>query len=55
MGDPKVVRVGKVDSVELDGAKVMVTFRVKDAWVGDRWDDTKDLASDGWNEVKSWF
>lgn len=26
-----------------------------DEWVGDRWDDTKDLASDGWNEVKSWF
>lgn len=26
-----------------------------DEWVGDRWDDTKDIASDGWNEVKGWF
>ncbi|GAA2598178.1 MCE family protein [Actinomadura fulvescens] len=30
------VKVGKVTAVELDGAKVRVEFRVKDAWVGDR-------------------
>lgn len=29
------VRVGKVRDVELDGDKVLVRFRVKDAWVGD--------------------
>lgn len=26
-----------------------------DDWVGDRWDDTKDVASDGWDTVKGWF
>ncbi|WP_104108264.1 hypothetical protein [Nocardioides sp. 616] len=26
-----------------------------DEWVGDRWDDTKDVAKDGWNTVKGWF
>ncbi len=26
-----------------------------DDWVGDRWDDTKDLASDGWDTVTGWF
>jgi phospholipid/cholesterol/gamma-HCH transport system substrate-binding protein len=30
------VKVGKVSDVELDGDKVVVTFKVKDAWVGDR-------------------
>src|SRR2546430_2748896 len=30
------VKVGKVKDVELDGDKVVVTFKVKDAWVGDR-------------------
>jgi phospholipid/cholesterol/gamma-HCH transport system substrate-binding protein len=30
------VKVGKVTKVELDGAKVKVSFKVKDAWVGDR-------------------
>ncbi|MFJ6671020.1 MCE family protein [Actinosynnema sp. NPDC091369] len=30
------VKVGKVTDVELDGDKVKVSFRVKDAWVGDR-------------------
>lgn len=30
------VKVGKVTDVELDGDKVRVSFRVKDAWVGDR-------------------
>lgn len=29
------VKVGKVTDVELSGDKVMVTFKVKDAWVGD--------------------
>jgi len=29
------VKVGKVTDVELDGDKVLVTFKVKDAWVGD--------------------
>ncbi len=29
------VKVGKVTDVELSGDKVLVTFRVKDAWVGD--------------------
>ncbi|MGC5360463.1 MCE family protein [Streptomyces sp. DT24] len=29
------VKVGKVTGVSLDGAKVKVTFRVKDAWIGD--------------------
>ena len=29
------VKVGKVTDVELAGDKVMVTFKVKDAWVGD--------------------
>lgn len=28
------VKVGEVTGVELDGAKVKVTFRVKDAWIG---------------------
>ncbi|MFF5261175.1 MCE family protein [Actinomadura viridis] len=28
------VKVGKVTGVELDGAKVKVTFRVKDTWIG---------------------
>lgn len=26
-----------------------------DDFVGDAWDGTKDLAGDGWSEVKSWF
>lgn len=26
-----------------------------DDFVGGAWDGTKDLASDGWGEVKSWF
>jgi phospholipid/cholesterol/gamma-HCH transport system substrate-binding protein len=30
------VKVGKVTDVELSGDKVMVTFKVKDAWVGDK-------------------
>lgn len=30
------VKVGKVSDVELDGDRVVVTFKVKDAWVGDR-------------------
>jgi phospholipid/cholesterol/gamma-HCH transport system substrate-binding protein len=30
------VKVGAVSDVELDGDKVMVTFKVRDAWVGDR-------------------
>lgn len=30
------VKVGKVTEVELDGDKVKVSFKVKDAWVGDR-------------------
>jgi phospholipid/cholesterol/gamma-HCH transport system substrate-binding protein len=30
------VKVGKVKDVSLDGDKVVVTFKVKDAWVGDR-------------------
>jgi phospholipid/cholesterol/gamma-HCH transport system substrate-binding protein len=30
------VKVGKVSDVELDGDRVVVTFRVKDAWIGDR-------------------
>ncbi|WP_158844915.1 MCE family protein [Saccharothrix deserti] len=30
------VKVGKVTKVELDGDKVKVSFKVKDAWVGDR-------------------
>jgi len=30
------VKVGKVSDVELEGDRVIVTFRVKDAWVGDR-------------------
>ncbi len=30
------VKVGKVSDVELEGDRVVVTFRVKDAWVGDR-------------------
>ncbi|HVK21936.1 MAG TPA: MCE family protein [Actinokineospora sp.] len=30
------IKVGKVSDVELDGDKVVVSFRVKDAWVGDR-------------------
>lgn len=29
------VQVGRVDGVELDGAKVKVSFTVEDAWVGD--------------------
>lgn len=29
------VKVGRVTGVALDGAKVKVTFRIKDAWVGD--------------------
>lgn len=29
------LKVGKVTGVELKGAKVRVTFRVKDAWIGD--------------------
>jgi len=30
------VKVGKVSDVELDGDRVVVTFKVKDAWVGDK-------------------
>ncbi len=30
------VKVGKVTDVELDGDKVLVTFRVNNAWLGDR-------------------
>lgn len=30
------VRVGAVDSIELAGDRVLVTFKVKDAWIGDR-------------------
>jgi phospholipid/cholesterol/gamma-HCH transport system substrate-binding protein len=30
------VKVGKVTDVELDNDKVVVTFKVKDAWVGDK-------------------
>jgi phospholipid/cholesterol/gamma-HCH transport system substrate-binding protein len=30
------VKVGKVSDVELEGDRVVVTFKVKDAWVGDR-------------------
>lgn len=30
------VKVGEVTGVSLDGAKVKVTFAVKDAWIGDR-------------------
>ncbi|HEX6353904.1 MCE family protein [Actinophytocola sp.] len=30
------VKVGKVSDVSLDGANVVVTFKVKDAWVGDQ-------------------
>ncbi len=30
------VKVGKVSDVELSGSNVLVTFKVKDAWVGDR-------------------
>ncbi|ONI82803.1 ABC transporter substrate-binding protein [Saccharothrix sp. ALI-22-I] len=30
------VKVGKVTDVELDGDRVKVSFKVKDAWVGDR-------------------
>jgi phospholipid/cholesterol/gamma-HCH transport system substrate-binding protein len=30
------VKVGKVTDVELSGGNVMVTFKVKDAWIGDR-------------------
>jgi len=30
------VKVGKVSDIELDGDRVLVTFKVKDAWVGDR-------------------
>jgi phospholipid/cholesterol/gamma-HCH transport system substrate-binding protein len=30
------VKVGKVSDVELSGANVLVTFKVKDAWVGDQ-------------------
>ncbi len=26
-----------------------------DDWVAGQWDDTKDVASDGWNTVKGWF
>lgn len=26
-----------------------------DDWVGDRWDDTKDTASDAWDTVTGWF
>ncbi|WP_248581891.1 hypothetical protein [Nocardioides sp. InS609-2] len=26
-----------------------------DEWVGDRWDDTKDVVSDGWDTVTGWF
>jgi phospholipid/cholesterol/gamma-HCH transport system substrate-binding protein len=30
------VKVGKVSDVDLEGDRVVVTFKVKDAWVGDR-------------------
>ena len=30
------VKVGKVTDVDLDGASVLVSFKVKDAWMGDR-------------------
>jgi phospholipid/cholesterol/gamma-HCH transport system substrate-binding protein len=30
------IKVGSVSDVELDGDRVVVSFRVKDAWVGDR-------------------
>lgn len=30
------IKVGEVDSVELDNDEVLVTFKVKDAWVGDK-------------------
>ncbi|EHY90061.1 MCE family protein [Saccharomonospora azurea] len=30
------VRVGEVTDIELDGAKVLVSFKVSDAWLGDR-------------------
>lgn len=30
------VKVGKVNDVDLEGDRVVVTFRVRDAWVGDR-------------------
>ncbi|MEV6406531.1 MCE family protein [Streptomyces bobili] len=30
------VRVGEVEDVALDGPRVKVTFKVKDAWIGDR-------------------
>lgn len=30
------VKVGEVSDIELDGDRVVVTFKVKDAWVGDR-------------------
>jgi phospholipid/cholesterol/gamma-HCH transport system substrate-binding protein len=30
------VKIGKVTDVELEGGHVTVTFRVKDAWIGDR-------------------
>ncbi|NBH07079.1 MCE family protein [Amycolatopsis sp. SID8362] len=30
------VKVGKVSDIELDGASVKVSFKVKDAWLGDR-------------------
>jgi phospholipid/cholesterol/gamma-HCH transport system substrate-binding protein len=30
------IKVGEVDSVELDNDQVLVTFKVKDAWVGDK-------------------
>lgn len=30
------IKVGKVSDVELDGDKVLVTFKIKDAWIGDR-------------------
>jgi phospholipid/cholesterol/gamma-HCH transport system substrate-binding protein len=30
------VKVGKVSDVELDGDRVVVSFKVKDAWIGDR-------------------
>jgi phospholipid/cholesterol/gamma-HCH transport system substrate-binding protein len=30
------VKVGKISDIELDGASVKVSFKVKDAWLGDR-------------------
>ncbi|WP_197320623.1 MCE family protein [Saccharomonospora sp. NB11] len=30
------VKVGKVTDIDLDGAKVLVSFKVSDAWLGDR-------------------